>query len=370
MDLIKVGVIGVGIQFRNLHMPNYVMGLVPGKVVAVADINEESAEEIAQKCGADYWFTDYKELINLKDIDAIDICTPPWTHWYMAVEAAQAGKHVLVEKPMCIKVEQADKMIAAAEKAGVNLQVAYLLRFNPLYLKLKHFLEEKTFGELHVVYECQIGWASPHALFGEKEVRPWLYIKEKSGGMLIEQAIHTLDAWLWLYGPVDTVYARVSHIPLGGMYPPPEKAVENNAVVIANFKNGGTGMLIKSWTSQLTHHGKGLIGSEGSAKIEEEQLIWKLHSAREIETYTLSAPAEDEIYRRWLSDPEISGIPLDARRIRYWDFFSKGKSIERWLRCIKREETPTTSGKVGRAGVELAEAIYRSSKIGEIVKIS
>ena len=73
--------------------------------------------------------------------------------------------------------------------------------------------------------------------------------------MLVEQAIHNLDIWLWLYGPASTVYGFTSHVPLGGTYPPAAEAVENNAVLTVHFKNGGVGMMIKSWASEIGNSG-------------------------------------------------------------------------------------------------------------------
>jgi len=233
--LIRVGVVGTGGIFKALHLPYY-QSSGRAKVVAVADVNENAAREAAQACGAEYCFAGFKELLKLREVDAIDVCTPPASHREIVVEAARLGKHVLVEKPMCRTVKEADEMIAAADRAKIVLQVAYMLRFHPTYMRLKRLLEDGSLGEVHLVYSCQVGWFQP--------THPWLFKKEQSGGMLVEQAIHTLDEWLWLYGPVYTVYARVSHVPLSGTYPPPLEAVENNASVILHFASGATGVLL------------------------------------------------------------------------------------------------------------------------------
>jgi len=351
MNAIRIGVIGTGGIFRSLHLPYYEM-TKKAKIVAVADVNEQSAKEIAQRCGVKHWYTDYRNVINREDVDAVDICTPPSSHRDIAVVAAKNGKHILVEKPMCRTVREANEMIAAADEAGVMLQVAYMIRFNPVYMKLKDLLEKKTFGDLHMTYSCQVGWFPPR--------HPWLFIREESGGMLVEQAIHTLDEWLWLYGPVIRVYAKTSHVPLGGTYPSPEKAVENNAVLIMDFKEGGTGMLIKSWAAEVAHRGEGLVGSNGSAAFNQLELRWKTHSMENVETYVPEVP-DDDTYRT---------VPPEAREKRYWSYASKGASIEHWLRCIEGKEKPTTSGRVGRAGIEIAEAAYRSALTGRPVTIS
>lgn len=347
--MINVGVVGTGGIFRELHLPHY-LTTKRARVVAVADVNERSAKEAAQACGAKYFTTDFRELLSLRDVEAVDICTPPSSHKEIAVAAAELGKHVLVEKPMCRTLKEVDEMIAAADRAGVVLQVAYMLRFHPTYMVLKRLLDEGSLGEVHLAYSCQVGWFPTN--------HPWLFSRAQSGGMLVEQAIHTLDEWLWLYGPVDTVYAQVSHIPLGGTYPPPPEAVENNASVIVRFARGGTGVLIKSWAAEVPHIGEGVVCSNGSASVNRERLTWKLH-AGEATTYVPDVP-DDDTYRA--VDPE-------SRRRNYWSYASKGASIEHWLKCIEGEEEPETSGRVGRAGVELAEAAYRSSDSGQPVRL-
>ena len=346
--------IGAGGIFRQLHLPYYEM-TKRARVVAVADINGQSAKEMADRCGAGFWCTNYVDLVKRKDVDAVDICTPPSSHRDIAVAAARAGKNVLVEKPMCRTVREADEIVSAADEAGVMLQVAYMVRFNPVYMRLKRLLDEGAFGDLHMAYCCQIGWSG-----GRPPRHPWLFIKEQSGGMLVEQAIHNLDEWLWLYGPARRVYARTSHIPLGGTYPPPEEAVENNAIVVVDFENGGSGMLIKSWAAQIGLHGEGLVGSKGSAAIDRGEMRWRTHGMEREETYVPAVP-DDDTYRT---------VPPEQRKRRYWACASKGASIEHWLRCIAGEEKPTTSGVVGRAGIELAEAAYRSSETGRPIEIT
>ncbi|MEM2960711.1 MAG: hypothetical protein QXU67_03810, partial [Candidatus Bathyarchaeia archaeon] len=107
------------------------------------------------------------------------------------------------------------------------------------------------------------------------------------------------------------------------------------------------------------HRGEGLIGSKGSASIEKGCLKWKIHGNEELESFIPEVP-EDETYRT--IDPR-------ARKENYWSYASKGASIEHWLKCIEGDEKPTTSGRIGRAGIEIAEAAYLSSKIGKAVAI-
>ena len=231
MDKIRVGIIGCGGIFRNLHAPYYQEPTRRADIIAIADINEAAANEQADRFGADA-YTDYRALLDRSDIDAVDVCVHPRPHLEITRAATDAGKHILMEKPMCCNVAEGDEMVAAAENAGVLLMVAYMMRFDPGYMKLKSLLDDGTLGTLQMAYSNQVGWFSP-------ERHPWLFVKAESGGMLVEQAIHNLDLWLWLYGPASTVYGFTSHVPLGGTYPPADEAVENNAVLTVHFKKRG-----------------------------------------------------------------------------------------------------------------------------------
>ena len=351
MEQTRVAVIGSGGIFRSLHVPYYEM-TDRAKIVAVADVKEESAAEVAKRFGADA-YTDYRQVLDRDDVDAVDVSTHPRPHRDITVAAAQAGKHILLEKPMCRTVAEADEMIAAADSAGVMLQVAYMMPFNPVYQKLKQLLKDGTLGDVHMAYCNQVGWFSPGG-------HPWLFIREESGGMLVEQAIHNFDLWLYLYGAAASVYGYTSHVPLGGTYPEPEKAVENNAILTIKFKSGGAGMFIKSWAAEVRHSGEGVVCSRGSASFSQGGLTWKTHDMNEPETFSASVP-DDDTYRT---------VSPESRERRYWSYASKGTSIDHWLKCIAGEEIPTTSGRVGRAGIQIAEAAYRSSESGMPVVIS
>ena len=351
MDKIRVGIIGCGGIFRNLHSPYYQEPTRRAEIVAIADINEVSANEQAEKFGADA-YTDYRQLLDRDDIDAVDVCVHPRPHLEITLAAADAGKHILMEKPMCCNVSEGDEMVAAAENADVLLMVAYMMRFDPGYMKLKSLLDDGTLGTLQMAYCNQIGYFSP-------ERHPWLFIKQESGGMLVEQAIHNLDIWLWLYGPAATVYGYTTHVPLGGTYPKPEDAVENNAVLTVHFKNSGVGMMIKSWAAQVGHSGSGLVTSHGSATLGRNGLRWKTHDMGAAEEYAAPIP-DDDTYRT---------LPNEQRKQRYWSVAAKGASIDHWLQCIVGEAEPTTHGRIGRDGIELAEATYLSSEKGQPISL-
>jgi len=349
MSVIRVGVIGCGGIFRGAHVPYLQWRTDRARVTAVMDIQRQNAQQEAERFGAAIC-DDWRTLLERDDVDAVIIATHPRPHCEITVAAARAGKHILLEKPMCRTVAEADRMIAAARKARVRLQVAYIMRFRPGYQKLKELLTDGTLGRPHLVYCSQVGWFRP--------THPWLFIRKESGGMLVEQAIHVLDEWLWLYGPVKSVYAQTSHVPVGGTYPEKRQAVENNATVVARFRSGATGLLIKSWAAEVGSGGEGVVCEKGSARLGRG-LTWKTHHMAEPATFEETVP----------DDGSYPQVPKEQRQRGYWGFASKGASIDHWLDCIEGKAKPTTSGEVGRAGIEIAEAAYRSARAGEPVSL-
>lgn len=160
MNRIKVGIVGCGGIFRNLHAPYYEEPNRCADIVAVADLDTDSASEQAKRFDARA-YTDYRQLLDQPDVDAIDVCCHPAPHLEITLAAATVGKHILMEKPMCRNVGEGDQMVAAAEKANILFQVAYMMRFDPGQAKLKELLDDGTLGTLQMAYSNQIGWFRP-----------------------------------------------------------------------------------------------------------------------------------------------------------------------------------------------------------------
>ena len=357
MDKIRIGIIGGGRIFHRNHAPYYHEPTRRGDVVAVADINETVAHETARKFDASA-YTDYRQLLDRKDIEAVDIATQPNSHRDIVIAAAEAGKHILVEKPMSLTVIEADEMIEAAKNAGVRLHVAYHLRWAPQFEKMKQLVESGILGTLQLAYSNEVSYLGPL----KSPTSPFRtdFLKQEAGGMLLNQSIHLLDLWMWTYGPVKTVYGYASHMPLRNNYPKLDESVENNVGLTVHFKKGGVGLLVKSWVAEVNPSSdEGMVGSNGSATISGDLLRWKTHDMSEPEEQVTMAP-ENDMYRNLL--PE-------ERPRRYWDVASKGASINHWLACIVGDEEPTTDAYSGRAGVELVEAVHKSSSNNTIVSL-
>ncbi|HDJ89596.1 MAG TPA: Gfo/Idh/MocA family oxidoreductase, partial [Thermoprotei archaeon] len=202
-------------------------------LIAVVDIIEERAKIAAEKFGAKYFFTDYRKILDRDDIDIVDICTPTYTHREISVEAIKSGKNVLCEKPIALKLRDADEMIRAAEKNDVKFMVAHCLRFWPEYVRAKKLLEEGVIGEPRI--------ARAYRYSSFPEWAPWHKRIDMGGGVFVDMSIHDVDFLRWSIGEVEKVYAR------GGTYLYEDATSHDYTHAILYFKNKAIGFVEGSW---------------------------------------------------------------------------------------------------------------------------
>lgn len=229
--MIKVGLIGAGVMGRT-HRDAYTR-LKTAQLKTICDHNLEKAKNLA---GPNVKVTmDYQEILRDPEIDVVDVCVPTYLHKEVVLAAAAAGKHVFCEKPIALTVEDAKEMIGACEKAGIKLGVGQVVRFFPDYSKVKALLESGRIGEAKVVRTTRSG-AFP--IWPEDN---WYADYSKSGGPIIDLMIHDLDWLLWLFGPVERVFAKTVR---------KEEAIQerfDHALVTLRFKSGLIAHLEASW---------------------------------------------------------------------------------------------------------------------------
>jgi UDP-N-acetylglucosamine 3-dehydrogenase len=223
---IHVGIIGTG-NIASLHIAGFRQH--PNvEVVAVCDKIKKKAERKASQWGIKRIFTDYRELLNQSDIDAVAILTPHYLHAPMAIAAAEAGKHILVEKPIATAVDDADHMIQAANKAGVYLMVAENQVFHPPHIEAKRLIDNGEIG-IPVMIKMNLGWGTGTlptngasfiqalAAFDDRYVKvnpEWdagdlwrLDQKKRGGGNLIDEGHHRFSVASYLFGPFEHIFA-------------------------------------------------------------------------------------------------------------------------------------------------------------------
>ena len=342
MEKFRVGIIGCG-NIHPLHASS-VRVLENAQLVAVCDERRERAERTAAafECKA---YTDWKAMVEADDIDVIHICTPHYLHAPMAIYALEHGKHVLTEKPMAIKPEDAEAMNAAAEKSGKTLGVIFQNRYNPGSVLVKEALESGKLGKVRSA-KCALYWNRPDAYYAADAWRgSW---EQEGGGVMINQAIHTLDMLRWFMDSmpeyVDTIIANRFH---------PTIEVEDMAEGVIAYKNGVlTSFHLVNYYACDENITVDLFCEKGKVHIEAEKATI---------TYKDGHVEQKE------NDPNEK-VPFAPGK-GYWGV-GHYKQIADFYNSLAKGEEPKISGKEAIKTQKLICALYESGKTGKKVYLS
>lgn len=280
MSKLKVGVIGVG-GISDSHLQSY-RNNPDVELVAVCDLSEERADRQAVKFGVPHRYTDYRKLLARQDLDAVSICTWNAVHAEISIAALEAGKHVLVEKPLCTTVEEALRIERAVRTSGKVLQVGFVRRYANNTRILKKFIDEGELGDIYYAKaSCLRRIGNPGGWFSDK--------KRSGGGPLIDLGVHVIDLCWYLMGKpeVESVSGSVSY-KLGSRtnvqhlsYYRAADAdaqlddVEDLASAIIKFRNGASLMVDVSFALHAAQDEMGvkLYGTKGGAQVEPELML-------------------------------------------------------------------------------------------------
>lgn len=331
MEPIGVGIIGAG-SIAGAHASAWMTFSDRCQLLAFADIDATRAQERAEQFGAPMWFTDPEEMLRRDDIQVVSICTPPFTHAELAIAALEAGKHVLVEKPMCCSLEEADRMIAMASKGDRLLGVVFQWRSTIEFQRMKALLEEKKLGRLILAHMVSLWWRTV-AYFQVWWRGTW---EKECGGSLISHAIHHLDLLLALMGDPVRVSAEA------GVYAHPIETEDALAATL-RFKDGALGVILSSTATYPQEYRLTIYGELGSVTMP-----WRLNAVD---------PNYQSELEEWISQiprPEHGGhiaIIID------------------FLDALQGGRRPLVDGQEGRRSIELAIATYKSALTGEPVTL-
>ena len=308
------------------------------KVVAVVDYYLESAIKTAKAYGADNWYTNHKEALKQKDVDAVVITTPTFTHAEIAIDAAEAGKHIFCEKPMALTLEEAEEMIAAARRAGVKLQIGFMRRFDAEFQTAKRMIEEGVIGKPSIIKSTGHGPELPP---------PWACDPKTSIGMLAEVNSHDFDSVRWLIeSDISRVYAEAEAIAvpeLKGQYPD----FYDRAVVTLKFANGSLGLIDSGCPVKYGYDARvEVLGTEGLMLIGELKYQAVFVCKKETGIYTSTFPS-------W--------------RNRFIEAYLE--EDKHFIDCIINDKNPLASGEDGRATLEAVLAATKSIKEGRPVTL-
>ena len=255
------GIIGCG-MIANFHA-KAIEDVRGARLVACYDTFPAAADRLAASTGCRAYHK-LDSMLADPDIDIVTIGTPSGAHRDPAIAAAQAGKHVIVEKPLEITLKRCDQIIAACKKHRVKLSTIFPSRFHHSSIELKRAIDERRFGKL-TMGDAYVKWYRSQEYYDSGAWRgTW---ELDGGGALMNQAIHSVDLLTWLMGPVVDIRAQAATLAHKRI------AVEDTAVATLRFKNGALGV-IEATTAAYPGYLKRLAihGSEGTATMEEEDI--------------------------------------------------------------------------------------------------
>ena len=344
MSTIRYGIIGCGV-IGPVHA--HAISQLPGATLhGLCDILPERAQSLAEAYQTPLITTDYHKLIASPDIDAICVCTPHYLHAEMAIAAAQAGKHVFCEKPMALNTSDMDAMINAADDAGVQLGICFQHRFDPKVNAIKAMIDRGDFGAMLLGGAHCICLRDESYYQSETWRGTW---SREGGGVLVNQAIHTIDLLIYLLGAPQSITGMHATRRWQGTI-----EVEDTATAMLTFPNGAQGHIIASSASHLDWHTRlSVYGFNGSAEITSGSL-----EDRAVVKIGTDAPREiagDECA------PAVGKACYGNSHINALDAFTRA--------LLDGHQFPV-SGREGRVAAEVVQAIYRSAQTQRPVNLT
>ncbi len=335
MDPVRFGVIGVGGMGGN-HARSFAK-VEEATLVAVADVNAETTAKVAQETGAK-GFASAEELIEKGDVEAILIATPHFFHPPVAMHAAAHGVHVLSEKPIAVTVAAADAMVEAADQAGTLLGVVFQQRIEDKRAKMKQMVDDGLLGELHRI-SVVAPWYRPQAYYNLGAWRgTW---KGEGGGILMNQAPHSMDQFIWLMGETPRNVQAMAQTRLH------EIEVENTAMALVDFGPGKSGYFYASTADIPGGERVELAGDKGLLTLDQNGLRF----------YELEMPLSQHIATApgGFDQPKGSwrDVEIDVPNGNHTDV------VRAFCRAVRANDDSlmTATGRDGIKALELANAI-------------
>ncbi|MCD6096028.1 MAG: Gfo/Idh/MocA family oxidoreductase [Thermoprotei archaeon] len=341
MRRVNVGVIGLG-TWGEVHVKAF-KSIPYANLIAVCDIRHERAREIASKYGIKKVYTDYEKLIEDNDVDAVTIALPDFLHRDPAVKAAEAGKHVLVEKPLATTVEDAEAIVRVAEKAGVKLMVDFHNRWNPPFVHAKRAIDEGNLGNI-----CYIYGRLSDTIYVPTKMLSWA---SKTNVMWFLGS-HIVDITRWLLNRDKPV--KVFGIKKEGILK--SKGIDTPDIIcgLIEWSNGAISYLECSWIlpetePKLFHFKYEILGSSGSIYIDTS------HN-KCIEKYLMDRYEYPDVLGLIDSPEGPRGFAVD--------------SLAHFVRCIIEDKEPIATGKDGLEVTRIICAILKSADLGKPISLS
>jgi len=338
--VVNVGILGAGFMGK-MHAECY-YNLANAKLVAVGDVDREKAGELAKNHNA-HALSQPEKVIENEDIDLIDVCLPTFLHKEYVIKAAQAGKHVLCEKPIALTVQDAEEMIRVAEIAKVKFMIAQVIRFWPEYIMLKQTYENKRLGRILSINLSRLSAAPTWSW------RDWMLDSAKSGSALVDLHIHDTDYLLCLLGKPSFVFTQGSKSDIG----------YGHIFTTFTFPNGVVAFAEAGWDIMIDN-----FPFVVAFRAIFEKGVVDFNSGRE---RTLSVYEQGKEVRY----PAVQGELLSSKDVRgnisqMGPYFSE---IKYFVNCIEDDQLPLMAeANSAKDSLKIVLAEKRSAETGEVIR--
>ncbi|HBY93269.1 MAG TPA: hypothetical protein DEP84_04760 [Chloroflexi bacterium] len=325
---VRIGIVGAG-KIGHIHAHGY-QRLPDAKIAGIADIDERAGRAFAAEVGAAY-YRDYREMLGA-DVDAISIGVPDRLHYPVAMAAAAAGKHILLEKPMCATIREANEIIAACRRRRLKLMLGFRHRFHAEVQMAKRLIDEGRLGTPVAVLDALSGGGPA----GSGAWTPWYWDKSMAiGGVLTSAGIHGVDRIHWLVGSeVEEIQAYKGTFGHAGK-------LEDNLVASLRFASGAIGSIFQNYNF-FTLPGKydlELYGTRGAIRLRSGK---SLEFASEDQHFVTTVDRDD---------------PFD-------------KEVAEFVASIVEDREPAITGEDGKISLAIVLAAYRAAESGSPVRVA
>jgi len=312
---LRWGLIGAGDIVRK-RVAAALRAARASEVVAVSRGRAALAESYAREIGARRWYADWRALVADRDLTAVYVATPVALHAEQTIAAAEAGKHVLCEKPMAMSAADCDRMIAACRASGVRLAVAYYRRFYPAVVRVKAIIASGEIGEPVFAQLNAFEYFNP----GPDHPRAWLLDPAiAGGGPMMDFGCHRIEVLLNLLGSVVQSTGLTSNVVF-------DRAVEDTAAVLLRFASGACGAVVVTHASRERQDTLQVVGASGTIQVDDLNAgTIRINGRRE------THPPADNVH-----------LPL----------------IEDFIEAVESGRDPAVTGETGRAVAAIEDVIY------------
>ena len=336
----KVAMFGAGF-IADIHLESFARFVPDAQITAIFSRTAEHAERVARHWSIPQWFTDVDELIAKADCEVVDICLPNFLHHRVAVAAARAGKHVIIEKPLCVTLEEADDMIAVCREHDRKLMYAEELCFAPKYERVRHLVKEGAVGDIYMLKQLE-KHSGPHS--------DWFWnVDQSGGGVLMDMGCHAFGWFRWMLGGspvVKSVWATMDTV-----RHKERTRGEDNTICIVEFEHGVIGLAEDSWAKPGGMDDRiEVYGTKGVSFAD----LFRGNSAS---TYS------EEGYNY---AAEKAGTTQGWTYTIFEEVFNQGypHELQHFIKCVREDRQPLVTGEDGRAVLEIIYAAYASARAG------